>query len=121
MPDDVCVRDAAVGAQHRGVGGHRVAERAEQPLAGRVFSPPFRRADVAVAVANLLVLDEEAVDHAVAGEPVVVGVGLEVWIGPVTIEGAGEFGGDLADDLQVEIRLVGDGREVAGEKGIDAR
>ena len=66
VPEDVGVGEAAVGAQHGGIGSHRIAEEAEELAPGRMLGPPLGRAHIAVAVAYLAVLDEEAVDHAVA-------------------------------------------------------
>jgi hypothetical protein len=57
---------------------------------------PLRRAHIAVAVAHLAALDEEAVDHPVAGEPVVGVARLELRVRAVAIEGARQAGGNLA-------------------------
>ena len=120
MPDDVGVGDAAVLAHDRRVGRPRV-ETAEQRLAGGVLQNPFRRADIAVAVGDLAAVDEEGVDHAVAGEPVVMAPGLELRIGPVAVEGAPESGRKFARDLEHEVVLAAHRREIAGEKGIDRK
>jgi phosphoenolpyruvate carboxylase len=61
------------------------------------------------------------VDHAVAGEPVVVGIaGLELRIGAGAVEGSAQLARDLADHLEVEIVLGAHGGEIARQIGIDA-
>ena len=77
-------------------------------------------ADVAVAVPlGLAVAEPDAVDHAVAHEPV---MGRRVdrihRVGAVAQVAAVEIGRELADDLQVEGgQLLGDGGVVAREVG----
>ena len=93
---------------------------AEQGLARRVFHIPLGRAHIAVAVADLAALDIEAVDHAVAAEPVVVAARLELGVGAVAIEGAGDLRRNPADDVQVEVILAAYGREIARQIGVDA-
>jgi len=60
------------------------------------------------------------VDHAVAGEPVVVGIArLELRVGAVAVEGAAQTGGNLALDDQLEVVFRaqrGEGPERSGAK-----
>src|ERR1043166_3248066 len=120
MPDDVGVGEAAILADDRGVAGHGIAERAEQRLARCALQLPLRGVHIAVAVAHLAVRHREGVDHAVAGEPVIIGVArLELRIGTVAIEGAGKPLWDFADDFQIrEIVLTPHGSKIASEIGI---
>src|SRR5580704_15795657 len=117
VPDDVGVGDAAVFARHRGVGRARV-ETAKQRLARGMFQLPFRRSNVAVAISDLSALDEEGVDHAVAGKPVVMTARLELRVRPVTVEGAPEARRNLARDLEVVVVLASHRREIPAEIGI---
>ena len=112
VPDDVGVGDAAVLAHHRRVGRAWV-EAAEQRLAGGMLELPFWRADVAIAISDLAVFDEEGVDHAVAGEPVIMAARLELGIGPVAIEGAPQASRKFARDFKIEIVLAAHRREIA--------
>jgi hypothetical protein len=113
MPDDVGIGDAAVLADHRRIGRTWI-ETAKQRLASRVLELPFRRSDVAIAVGDLAVVDEEGMDHSVAGEPVVVPARLELGIRPVAIEGALKIGRKLAGDFEVIVVL-------AAHRGVIAR
>ena len=68
--DDVGVGDAAIGRRAGRRVGQGLAEAAVQRAAGVVLGHEFWRADPAVAVARLAVLEMEGVQHAVADEPV---------------------------------------------------
>ncbi len=120
MGDDIGIGHAAVLAHGQRVRGHGV-EAGEQRAAVLLLQRPFGRAHIAVLVGDLAVLHPEGMDHAVAGEPVVVLVpGLELRIGTGAIERAAQLARDLAHHLQVEIVLGAHGREIARQIGIDA-
>ena len=69
-------------------------------LARRLLLLPSRRADVPVAIARLAALEADAVDHAVAVEPVVGADGVELRVRPVAEEHPVESLGQLAHDLE---------------------
>ena len=109
-------------AEHVGV------DRVEPAMAraGGVRHAGFRldplRADPAVAVPQrLAVLERDAVDHAVAGEPVIAlrlgrgGVGADAQIAAV------EFGGDRAGDGQILQRQFGGPSACGCRSGTDGR
>src|ERR1700743_1301835 len=67
-------------------------------------------------------LDMEGMDHAVAREPVMVGIArLELGIGAVAVIGTREAFGDFPfDGKRMKIILIVDGREITGKIGVDA-
>ena len=87
-----------------------------------ILQLPLGRLHIAVAISDLAIGDIEAVHHAVAAEPVMVlGVTrLELRIRTDPEQRPAQARRDLAGDLQVEIILGPDRREVAREVGIDA-
>ncbi len=122
VEQDVGVGDPAFVAGRERIGGQRIAHGAEQGAAVLVLQEPLGRADIAVAVMDLAVLDIEAVDHAVAAEPVVVlGVaGLELGVGAGAEQGAPQARRDLADHGQIEVVFAADRGEIARQIGVDA-
>jgi hypothetical protein len=120
VPDDIRVGDATIGADDGRVCASRV-EAVEQRSSRGILQSPFWRADVAIAIAHLAVRDEETVDHAVAGEPVVAPARLELGVGAVAVKRASQGAGDRPDDLQVVIVLAANGREIAGQIGVARR
>ena len=105
VEQDVGIGHAAVLPGRQGVAEHGI-EAAEEGAAMLVLELPLRGADIAVAIGGLAPAQPEGVDHAVAGEPVVVRVeGLELGVRPGAVEGAFKAGRDLPDDLEVEVIL----------------
>ena len=78
MQDDVGVGGIIGLALCAWIGGHWVAEHAEQPLARGLFHLKLFGAHPPVAHRDATVLDMEGIDHAVAIEPVIVA--LSRWI-----------------------------------------
>lgn len=106
MPDDVRIGDAVIHALNRRVGGRRIAPGAEQRPMRRVFKLPFGCAHPAIPVGHMAVLDVKGVDHAVADEPMMIGVARrELGIGTVAIERSGQVLRQFAAHNQ--IRRVG--------------
>ena len=102
VPDDVGVGDTAVLAGDGRIGRQRIAERAEQRAAGGMLEFVFRRAQIAVLVGDLAVLDEEGMQHAVAREPVMVRVARrKLRVGTVAIERAAQRFGNFSLDREV--------------------
>ena len=116
VPDDIGVGEpVGLDALCDGVGVHRV-EGIEQAAPLAALQRPLHRARPAVPVPHAAVPDAEHVQHAVAGEPVVVAARRELRVGAVAVVGDVEIGRQLAahDDV-VDVALHADGREVPGE------
>ena len=120
MSHDVGIGDTAILASRQRISAHRV-EASKQGSTMLIFELPFRRSDITVLVADLAVFDPKGVDHAVAGEPVIVAVPrLELRVGTSAIKGAIQLLRDLAGDLGDKIVFGADRREVSGQIGVDA-
>ena len=102
----------------------RVAEDAEQPLAGGALGKKFGGADPAILQAGLAVGDAHRKDHAVAIEDMVAIIGMrrKLRVGAVAVEGAGQPGGQAAFHHQVgSVELGMKRRVIAIERRIIAK
>ncbi len=122
VPDRGGVGDGAVEAGHRRIVGERVAVAAEQGLAGLALGLVAGGAHVLDVVVDCAVLDQEARDHAVAREHVVVLVPRRMGrIGHGAEEGALHLLRDLADHRQIADRGLDADRRVQATKMICLR
>ena len=120
VEEDVGVGDAAVLPRGHGVAQHGV-EAAEQGPSVLALEFPLRGPDIAVAVGHLAPVNPEGMDHAVAGEPVVMRIqGLELGIGTRAIKRALEARRDLPHHLEVKVIFGPERSEVSVQVGIAA-